>query len=542
MFDLLRVLQNGVPDLPAAVLFFFFFFGTFVSEDAACLLAGTAVASGRTSFALALTACFLGIFVGDVLLYSAGRAFGERILKNKWVKRLVPDGTISKAAEWLGKNAAAAAFLSRFVSGLRLPTYLLAGALRTNFAKFTLYFLLASAIWTPILVGSTAFSQTFLFPKNVLLGLITSAIVFRIAFKYISRKNRRLLLGRIKCVTNWEFWPVQIFYIPVVLYVLRLAVRHRSLTVFTAVNPAIPAGGFKGESKNEIYNGLSRSKAAAEFVTPHSFIAADISPSGKLLKAWEFIDEHKLEFPVVLKPDAGERGKGVRIVPSLDNLADELLATETDVILQEFAPGEEVSVFYYRHARERRGHIFSITEKYFPELTGDGESNLEELILNDPRAVCMAEKYFDENRADLANVPAGGEKIKIIDIGTHSRGAIFRDGEWLRTDALERKIDQICRGFDGFYFGRFDLRARSFEDLRRGENFKIIELNGVTSESTNIYDPQYTLSDAYRILFRQWQIAFEIGVSNRDEGVKTASLLELAKLTLGLRPAAVVSA
>jgi membrane protein DedA with SNARE-associated domain len=85
MFDLSQVLQNGVPDLPAAALFFLFFFGTFVSEDAACLLAGAAAASGRMSFALALTACFLGIFVGDVLLYAAGRKFGQRMFHSKFV-------------------------------------------------------------------------------------------------------------------------------------------------------------------------------------------------------------------------------------------------------------------------------------------------------------------------------------------------------------------------------------------------------------------------------------------------------------------------
>jgi hypothetical protein len=37
----------------------------------------------------------------------------------------------------------------------------------------------------------------------------------------------------------------------------------------------------------------------------------------------------------------------------------------------------------------------------------------------------------------------------------------------------------------------------------------------VTSEATNIYDPQNSLIDAYRILFRQWRIAFEIGAQNR---------------------------
>jgi len=57
MLDLSQILQNGVPEFSAAGLFFLFFFGTFLSEDGACLLAGTAAATGRMSFALALSAC-----------------------------------------------------------------------------------------------------------------------------------------------------------------------------------------------------------------------------------------------------------------------------------------------------------------------------------------------------------------------------------------------------------------------------------------------------------------------------------------------------
>ena len=124
------------------------------------------------------------------------------------------------------------------------------------------------------------------------------------------------------------------------------------------------------------------------------------------------------------------------------------------------------------------------------------KADLETLILRDSRAICLAKKYFEQNTERLNFVPADGEKVQIINIGTHSRGAIFSDGEHLKTVELEEKIDEICRGFEGFYFGRFDIRAHSFDDLRRGENFKIIELNGVTSESTNIYDKKFSLLDA----------------------------------------------
>ena len=239
-------------------------------------------------------------------------------------------------------------------------------------------------------------------------------------------------------------------------------------------------------------------------------------------------------FRIPLRPDAGERGKNVSIVRSIDDLETALLNAETDMILQEFAGGDEISVFYYRYPNEPSGKIFSITEKRFPHVVGDGRSSIEELILADPRAVCLAEKYFEQNVGRLAKVPENGERVKIIDIGTHSRGAVFLDGGWMKTPALEQKINEICRGFDGFYFGRFDIRTLSLDDLRRGENFKIIELNGVTSESTNIYDPRYSLFDAYRILFAQWRIAFEIGAENIKLGAKVVGVFELLRLAFEL--------
>ena len=101
----------------------------------------------------------------------------------------------------------------------------------------------------------------------------------------------------------------------------------------------------------------------------------------------------------------------------------------------------------------------------------------------------------------------------------------------MRSKELEAAIDRLSRDIRGFYFGRYDLRAENFAELGAG-NFKIIELNGVTSESTNIYDPRYTLIDAYRILFAQWRIAFRIGRANTSAGVQRTSVSDLISLII----------
>jgi hypothetical protein len=221
----------------------------------------------------------------------------------------------------------------------------------------------------------------------------------------------------------------------------------------------------------------------------------------------------------------------VAIVRSLVQLNEYLTNSFFPVILQEYVPGEEYGVFYYRYPDDAHGRVFSVTEKRMPVVLGDGRRTLEELILADDRAVCMSDFYLRKNSERIREVPAAGQEVQLVEIGTHCRGAIFLDGGDTITPDLEEVIDQIAKSFDGFFFGRFDIRVPSRQDFMAGRNMKIVELNGVTSEATHIYDPKLSLFDAYRVLFQQWRIAFEIGYLNCARGFRPASVAELLKAT-----------
>jgi hypothetical protein len=234
-------------------------------------------------------------------------------------------------------------------------------------------------------------------------------------------------------------------------------------------------------------------------------------------------------FPVVLKPDVGERGTGVAIVRNDRELAAYFETTSGDAIAQRYVTGPEFGIFYYRYPGETEGRILSITEKRFPFVIGDGSSTIADLVLKDERAVCLADLYLSRLRRRPDEVPAAGEVVPLAEIGSHCRGAIFLDGAHLETDALRAAVDRVARGFPGFYFGRFDLRSPSLEALRAGR-FTILELNGVSAEATHIYDPAVPVREAYRVLFQQWRIAFEIGAHNRDAGWLPMTLGEFVAL------------
>jgi hypothetical protein len=335
--------------------------------------------------------------------------------------------------------------------------------------------------------------------------------------KLAAYRERRAIVGRWKRLYRWEFWPPYLFYPPVILYIAYLGIRFRSWTLFTAANPAIVAGGFVGESKYEI---LEQLKGASPWLPAFTLLTFSEDAAQRVAHAEEFMQTHALYFPVVLKPDAGQRGSGVSIVRSSEQLREYLKHASYPVILQEYVPGEEFGVFYCRYPGTAQGRVFSVTEKRMPIVCGDGRRTLEELVLADDRAVCIAEFYLHKNSERTQQVPAAGERVQLVEIGTHCRGAIFLDGGDTITPDLEETIDRIAHCFDGFFFGRFDVRVPSRQDLMAGRNLKIVELNGVTSEATHIYDPKLSLFDAYRVLFQQWRIAFEIGDLNRALGTR----------------------
>jgi pimeloyl-ACP methyl ester carboxylesterase/membrane protein DedA with SNARE-associated domain len=521
----------------ALLLFVLLALATLITEDLTCVWAGVLAAEGRIDFGFAAIACLVGIVIGDVLLFLAGRLFGRALFRRAPLNWFLRESEVKRCSAWFQRRGMLAIFVSRFLPGTRLPTYFAAGLLDTNLIKFTLYFIIAAVVWTPLLVGASmllgreVIESALMTQQSVLLRIAITALVVFVVLSLLLRlssfRGRRLLVGRWRRFTRWEFWPPWVFYPPVVLYVIYLGLKYRSPTLFTCANPAIEEGGFTGESKSKILQSLARNSSS--FVGISRLIAGSLSHRARVESAYSFMREHANGFPVVLKPDAGERGAGVAVIRSEAELSG-YLNSHVNVIIQEYVGGFEFGVFYYRYPESATGRIFSITRKQFPCVTGDGAQTLENLILKDDRAVCMARVYFEAQRDRLWSVPGKDEPVQLIEIGTHCRGCIFLDGDEIKTEALEAAIDRVARGFDGFYFGRFDIRTPSLADFKQGKNFKVVELNGVTSEATHIYDPRNNLATAYRVLFQQWRIAFEIGAQNLKQGIRPVTLRTLASL------------
>jgi hypothetical protein len=323
----------------------------------------------------------------------------------------------------------------------------------------------------------------------------------------------------------FEFWPMWAFYPPVMAYAAWLMLRYRGVLLPTVANPSFPGGGFYGESKAEIL--ALAMKHVPEWTAPFIRVQRPDAPvqdtAQECAAALAALAGAGLALPVVAKPDLGCRGAGVQLVRTAQALQAYIEAFPRGAVflLQKLVPFEgEAGIFYCRRPGQARGRIISITLKYFPHVTGDGRRSLRELIMADPRAGKLSHLYLRRHTARLDEVPGAGESIRLAFAGSHSRGAIFRNGTHWVTPEMEARFDAIARCLPEFHFGRFDVRFVDFAEVQLGRGFTILEANGAGAESTHIWDRRTGLLQAWRDLMRQYRWLFEIGAANRARGFK----------------------
>jgi hypothetical protein len=433
---------------------------------------------------------------------------------------------------WLDDHAGVTILGSRFMPGSRLPVYVCAGVVGMPLRQFATWAGLAVLLWTPALVWFSSASSTVALGPMARTGAgwftrVVFAAALLVLLKMAMRRlaNARALTARLARWSRWEFWPMWLFYAPVAMWLLWLAVKYRGISTITASNPGIPDGGVVGESKFLILSNLP-----ARWTVPAAVVEAPTA-DGRAQQVLNVLQTRAWTFPVVLKPDVGQRGVGVRLVRHADDVQAYCAGEAGRILIQPYHSGPyEAGIFYYRFPGESRGQILSITDKQFPLLVGDGRTSVEELIWAHPRYRLQATTFLRRHARLLARVLHRGETLQLAVAGNHAQGALFRDGWHLWTPVLERRIDEIARAYPGFFIGRFDVRYSNAAAFRAGDDFAIVELNGASAESTDIYDPARSLTSAYRQLFKQWSLVFAIGAANREAGAPVTGTRRLLRL------------
>lgn len=304
-------------------------------------------------------------------------------------------------------------------------------------------------------------------------------------------------------IFNREYWPSFFTYAPLYPYWLWLSIKARSFFFFSTSNPLIENAGFLLEGKKKIY---------------------DLMPTGSypetiFCQAGTDITKQILTFPLIAKPDIGQQGKQVKLLVNDADLVAYAKQSKVDFLLQEFIDYEfEVGVFYYRIPGEPKGQITGIVGKELLAVTGDGRSTIEELILNDNRHILQLSTLRATYGLFLNKILPAGISHTLVPYGNHCRGARFIDLTHQVNDELINTIDTFCQQIPGFYYGRLDIKYKSWSAFCAGKHFSVIELNGAGSEPTHIYDPSHSIFFVWKEIIRHWKLLYKISQINAGIG------------------------
>lgn len=533
--------------------------GTLILEDMTLIAVGLLISDLQIDPFVGLFGCFVGIVFGDMFLWGLGRVLGRRLLRFRFMSRFLSEKSIARWGDMLDNHMGKAIFLCRCIPGTRMPTYIAAGMLGRKTAQFVFWELVAVCLWAPALLLAAGligpkvlalFREVFHGPVAIVIALIVLFFVVRAVSAEATYEGRHKNKAGLQRLWRYEFWPTWALYLPVLPVILWHALRRGPMS-FTCINPGIEnAGGWVGESKSLILrNLLDRSKGDAAWedarVAPFLHVPEGPDPD---VRAGIVIDAVRTNpslagYPVVLKPDAGQRGHALKVAKSDDDVRAYFHEMTRPAVVQKCIDlPNEAGVFWARKvpAADQRtddtpGEIISITRKTFPIIEGDGVRALDHLIWDHKRFQMQAPVFLARLGKDAERIPARGETVKLGFSGNHCQGTMFTDGADLITPELSQAIEQLCQRYRDnqgrrLDFGRFDLRFTSEPDLKRGEGFTIIELNGSSSESTNLYDPSRNLWWALGVLARQWSRLYTLGAARRREGIKPTGPIALLRM------------
>ncbi len=326
---------------------------------------------------------------------------------------------------------------------------------------------------------------------------------------------------------HWEYWSSTLIYLPLYPYWLWLSIRARSFFFLTAANPAIRNGGFIMERKTDVYNLLP------SHLYPTTVLIQNGTDADDALLAMQ---QAGITFPIIAKPDIGERGLGVKKILNRDQLCDYAARMPVPWLIQEFVSWpHEAGIFYYRLPGTDTGHITGIVNKSPVCVTGDGTATIADLVKKHDRYILQWQQIATLCADKLHTIPATGETVILLPYGNHSRGSMFTDETFRVTQKLTDTIHRICSQIPEFYYGRLDIRFDSWEALERGEDISIIEVNGSGSEPTHIYDPEHSIFFAWREIIKHWKILYTISSMNNKKGVPYLSLSQGRKEVASFR-------
>lgn len=338
---------------------------------------------------------------------------------------------------------------------------------------------------------------------------------WRIDLRLMKALNQKKWFIRL---TNKEYWDARVYTFPVIVYTIYLALRARSPLFFTAANPAIPTGGMVGENKADISRWVPPQYRPKNSLIQHTDSLLDIQNN---------FYNAQLQFPIILKPTIGCRGLMVKKAHSWADIMGHILTYPTTFLMEEFVDFPiEAAVLYWKNPETGESGILSVTLKEFLSVTGNGTDTIETLLMQNTRAILQIDRLKKEKMDLLTTIPQVGKKVVVEHIGNHCRGTKFLNYNHLISKEMVDAFDKIQADLPGCNVFRLDLKTPSVSELQKGQNIKILEINGVGSDPAHIFDPNIPLFETWSAYLKLWKKIFDVSTAQHRLGVPYMTLKE----------------
>lgn len=310
---------------------------------------------------------------------------------------------------------------------------------------------------------------------------------------------------------TFEFWPSWTIQLPMFFIGIFWAIRLRSLSFFAAVNPALENGGLFYYSK---FNSL---RLVNPKNLPKSIL---INPPHREEEIRTRAESAGIKMPFIIKPDIGERGRGVVVIQSVLGMESYLnkFNKETLIIQDLVKKKEEFGVFLIRNKNTGKLKITSITQKIPLQVIGDGVSTILQLAKKHPRG----KRYLDQIHEELwKTIPPKDEIYRLSIKGNHYKGATFVDRRDLICEKTEAAFSIVCKDFIGFNYGRLDLKVDTENDLKNPDAILLLEINGANSEPIHMYDSKFSYHRALYEIYCYFTLMAQLAKENMMASPKT---------------------
>ena len=351
-----------------------------------------------------------------------------------------------------------------------------------------------------------------------LLSMATSILEHKTALnKKINNKLSPIKGWKHSLIKPFEFWHPRVFEAPYYAYLaIQCLINGIGIKALAKANYNLDHGEIGIGSKYESQLAFNQ-----EYFLPTTLVKDSLNTKEKKAFILAFIAEHG--YPAILKSDVGCVGKGIVKISSETDLDEKIPLLIGDYILQKFTHNSyECGIFFIRQHGVPK--ITGINKKHFPSVVGNGIDTISDLAEKHERYTHHWHSFLQY--IDLDRVPNDGEEVRLSFIGSHTLGCKFTDDSYLLTPELEQAIFDFFSDQPGFNFGRVDVKSPSEEALQKGE-FVVIEVNGIASLPTHMFDPKFSIFNAYKIFFQHAKYLAQIGREHKDKPMQLLSVKEV---------------